>query len=250
MIDVKALFTKILDKLASTVTNISYDSSNRKLTKTINGSTTDIVSFDTVEQSTVTLKTWNYTNCDNATVTGWYFISAAQVSGGITNFPPTSDSVYFLVLNYSDNFKTQFALSRENNTHAIYWRTKVTAGWSMWHSINDGSQIRSGYISASSSANLSLAIPSTSMNAFFIKVWGGTSGGTFSEAVYFCSSITNISTTLTVLTKTNMHGTSPISVGIAHDGANETYRVKLDNTGTSGYLYTIEVGHNWGYFVY
>ena len=198
---------------------------------------------------TVTLKEWTYSDCNSATSTGWYFISATQVSGGISNFPPTSASVYFQVLSYSDNYKTQFAFSREQNTHSIWWRTKVTGGWGMWHSLSDGSKIASGYISANGNTNLSLAVPSTSMNACYFKVWGGTSS-TASEAVYYCSSLSGVSSTLTVLTKTNILGGSPINVGIANDGVNGTYRLKLDNTGSTGYCYTVEVGHNWAYFVY
>lgn len=74
---------------SATVSNVAYDSTNKKLTKTINGTTSDVV-------TAVTLKTAmalnNVENKSSATIRGE--LTKANVTTALGYIPPTTDTTY------------------------------------------------------------------------------------------------------------------------------------------------------------
>lgn len=92
------------DKTA-TVSNVTYDSTNKKITKTINGTTSDVVTLATAKKD---MALDNVENKSSATIRGE--LTKANVTTALGYTPPTSDTTYTFT----------------NKNATLAWNTKST----------------------------------------------------------------------------------------------------------------------------
>ena len=74
---------------SATVSNVAYDTTNKKITETINGSTSDVVTIETIASDVGENITAISTgaNLDNYKTSGDYGIANATTAAGISNVP-------------------------------------------------------------------------------------------------------------------------------------------------------------------
>lgn len=139
-----ANFTNTLKyKGSHVVTNVAYDTTNKKLTKTVNNVATDIATAIQIVQGGDGFRQFpwqdsSYTDLNNILWTGWSIISAAAVGNGIDNFPPTSHGGYFVSYYWSDSFVNQLFYPRETTDSVFYWRKKASGNWGSWYLVGQG----------------------------------------------------------------------------------------------------------------
>lgn len=147
-----ANFTNTLKYKGSHVaTNINFDSTNKKLTKTVNNTVTDIVTAQNfvAKGSGFQNFVWDdqtfYTNANNAQKTGWSIISSARItssSASVQNMPSGNTSGgYWECYNMNDNFCNQFFYPRETTDTSFYWRKKASGNWGSWLEVQSGKKM-------------------------------------------------------------------------------------------------------------
>ena len=145
-------FTNTLKYKGSHVaTDVNFDSTNRKLTKTVNNTATDIVTAQNLVAKGYGFQNfvWDdqtfYTDANNAQKTGWCIISAARItsdSASVQHMPSGNTSGgYWECYNMNDNFCNQFFYPRETTDTSFYWRKKANGNWGSWLEIQSGSKM-------------------------------------------------------------------------------------------------------------
>ena len=128
------------------VTGVTYDSTNKKITKTINGSTTDVVTIATLMAAMGGLldrgSLTNFNNVSTDSIGVWTYASTA------TGRPPVSAGGVALILAYSNTYRIEIAFPNDNVSTSlqprIYVRTSYATGdssWRDWYRIPFGTTV-------------------------------------------------------------------------------------------------------------
>lgn len=117
--------------VSSAVTNVAYNSSSKKLTKTINGTTSDIVAVSTLK-SAMSLN--NVENKSSATIRGEITSSNVTTALGFTPIPSTEKGSANGVcpLNANTKIDSQYLPSYVDDVVEVYARSGQTALGSTW----------------------------------------------------------------------------------------------------------------------
>ena len=131
MLDIKKVLTKILQSLATTVTDVAYDSTNTKITKTINGTTSNVVTVSTLASAMAGLTSkGSLTNFNTAKTTGLYTYTSSA-----TGRPPISAGGSALVICYSNTYRFIICCINDSSSTTapkIYVRSSYGTGDSDW----------------------------------------------------------------------------------------------------------------------
>lgn len=113
------------------VTNVAYDSTNAKITKTIAGTTSDVVTVETLRNAMTGLTfKGSLTNFNTAKTTGLYTYTSSA-----TGRPPVSAGGSCMIVSYSSTYRFEVCFINDSNSSTvpkIYVRSSYSTGDSDW----------------------------------------------------------------------------------------------------------------------